>query len=177
MTACAGILQWAGVVDLAFNSPSDPIIGYGFEVITCTRTRPPPTPLNSHASRLRVLSDRSDRADTWVLLLRCQDFEAKTGALTYMSILTLEACALLCHAVRHHAAHLGRIQTAGSSVLSSPASDVATSLCARANRISDAITTPSVLFNEDVGMFRPASGLESNLTDIWGSACKKTHEP
>ena len=48
---------------LAWNSPDDPIVGYGFE-----------------------------------------DSVAKTGALNFASLLTLEACATLCHAARGHAA-------------------------------------------------------------------------
>ena len=47
-----------------YNSPSNPIVGYGFE-----------------------------------------DSVAKTGALNYASLLTLEACALLCQAAREHAVH------------------------------------------------------------------------
>ena len=48
---------------LAWNSPDDPIVGYGFE-----------------------------------------DSVAKSGALNFASLLTLEACATLCHAARGHAA-------------------------------------------------------------------------
>jgi hypothetical protein len=108
-----------GGSSLAWNSPDDPIVGYGFE-----------------------------------------DFEVKSGALTYMSLLTLEACALLCNAIRHHAAFL---------LVPSPRG-VAASLCDRANRIADELSTPaSVLWDDAVGMFRPASLLEGNLTDVWGS--------
>ena len=37
-------------------------------------------------------------------------------------------------------------------------------------RIVTALQTGPLLWNEDVGMFRPSSGNNANLTDVWGSA-------
>ena len=83
---------------------------------------------------------------------------AKTGALNFASLLTLEACATLCHAVRQHAGHAGVAAHA----------PVAEQLCDRARNISAELSP--ALWVESVGMFRPSTGLESNLTDVWGSA-------
>jgi hypothetical protein len=110
-----------GASALAYNSPADPIVGYGFE-----------------------------------------DSVAKTGDLNFASLLTLEACALLCHAARGYATEDGVAeQTAATEAL-----------CVRAATISKELSP--ALWNEEVGMLRPSTGLESNLTDIWGSAYAAT---
>jgi hypothetical protein len=82
-----------------------------------------------------------------------EDTVVKTGSLNFASLLTLEATATLCHAVRHHA-----IQELAAGE----------ELCARARNISAELGP--ALWEEGVGMFRPATGMEGNLTDVWGSA-------
>ena len=88
-----------------------------------------------------------------------EDSVAKTGALNYASLLTLEACALLCQATRDYAQH--HVQVAAHI-------KDADALCTRAVSISAQLAP--ALWDEQVGMFRPSTGLESNLTDVWGSA-------
>ena len=105
---------------LAYNSPSSPIVGYGFE-----------------------------------------DSVAKTGALNFASLLALEASATLCHAVRYHA----KLDRGEGVRVYAPAGE---ELCSWAKNISAELG--AVLWVESVGMFRPATGLEGNLTDVWGSA-------
>lgn len=103
---------------LAYNDPSSPMVGYGFE-----------------------------------------DTVVKTGALNFASLLVLEAAATLCQAVRRHG-----VRSAAVAAYASAAND----LCTRARAISAALTP--ALWDNIVGMFRPATGLEGNLTDVWGSA-------
>ena len=90
-----------------------------------------------------------------------EDTVVKTGALNFASLLTLEASATLCHAVRCHAAH-----DRGEGVRVHAAAGEA--LCAWARNISAELGP--ALWVESVGMFRPATGMEGNLTDVWGSA-------
>jgi hypothetical protein len=90
-----------------------------------------------------------------------EDSVAKTGALNFASLLTLEACATLCHASRSHGPYDGTNTIAALA----PATEA---LCRRATNISKQLTT--ALWDERVGMFHPSTGLEGNLTDIWGSA-------
>ena len=84
---------------------------------------------------------------------------AQTGALNFASLLSLEACATLCHAARSLAAHDPTIGAHG------PAAEA---LCRRAANISAELSP--ALWDEEVGMFRPATLLEGNLTDVWGSS-------
>lgn len=88
-----------------------------------------------------------------------EDTVVKTGALTFTSLLALEASATLCHAVRHHAA---QDRGAGES------------LCAWARNITAELGP--ALWVDSVGMFRPATGMEGNLTDVWG-ACIAGYYP
>ena len=90
-----------------------------------------------------------------------EDTVVKTGSLNFASLLALEASATLCHAVRHHAA---RDRGEGVSVHAVAGEG----LCAWARNISAELGP--ALWVESIGMFRPATGMEGNLTDIWGSA-------
>jgi hypothetical protein len=116
------LIPASGASALSYNSPSNPIVGYGFE-----------------------------------------DSVAKTGSLNFASLLTLEACALLCHAARGYATEDARVAVHSAST---------EALCVRAAAISRELSHK--LWNEDAGMLRPSTGLESNLTDIWGSAYAAT---
>ena len=81
---------------------------------------------------------------------------AKTGQLSFASLLALEANALLCNATRYFAAN-----QAGAKVL-----------CARAAKIS-AELAPALLDGAS-GMLRPATDFDGvrphPLTDVWGSS-------
>ena len=89
-----------------------------------------------------------------------EDTVVKTGALTFTSLLALEASATLCHAVRHHTTH-----DRGEGVSAHAAAGE--TLCAWARNISAELGP--ALWVESVGMFRPATGMEGNLTDVWGA--------
>lgn len=88
-----------------------------------------------------------------------EDTVAKTGALHFASLLLLEASATLCQAIRRYSTHhAGLFRRSGA----------ADALCDQARNISAALGP--ALWDERIGMFKPATGLEGNLTDIWGSA-------
>ena len=88
-----------------------------------------------------------------------EDSVAKTGYLNFASLLTLEACALLCNAARRYA-------HSNASLAVYKAQTEA--LCIRAANMSTELSP--ALWVTEVGMFRPSTGLEGNLTDVWGSA-------
>ena len=87
-----------------------------------------------------------------------EDTVVKTGALNFVSLLALEASATLCHAVRHH----GTQERRGEGV--SAHATAGEALCAWAKNIS--VELGPALWMESVGMFRPATGMEGNLTDV-----------
>ena len=88
-----------------------------------------------------------------------EDSVAKTGALNYASLLTIEASALLCQAARN---------LAGSNTTVAAHAHETEALCRRAAKMSAQLTP--ALWDDAIGMFRPSTGLEGNLTDVWGSA-------
>ena len=90
-----------------------------------------------------------------------EDTVVKTGSLNFASLLALEAAATLCHAVRHYVTQDRGEASARHAVAGEE-------LCAWARNISAELGP--ALWEESVGMFRPATGLEGNLTDVWGSA-------
>jgi len=85
-----------------------------------------------------------------------EDTVAKTGQLSFASVLSLEANALLCNATRHFAG-----DEAGAKVL-----------CARAANISRQLAP--ALLDAATGMLRPATGFDGvrphALVDVWGSS-------
>ena len=91
-----------------------------------------------------------------------EDTVVKTGSLNFASLLALEATATLCHAVRH------ATQGGPRGGKSAQHAAVGEELCAWARNISAELAP--ALWEESVGMFRPATGIEGNLTDVWGSA-------
>ena len=88
-----------------------------------------------------------------------EDSVAKTGALNYASLLIIEASALLCQVVRNLAASNATVAA------HRPETEA---LCRRATKMSAELTP--ALWDDATGTFHPSTGLEGNLTDVWGSA-------